>query len=164
MNINMLAAIGKNNELGKNNQLIWNIKEDLKFFKETTMGYPVVMGKNTFLSLPKVLPGRSNIVISSTDIRNNEIEIYKSIREFLLSYKDYKNEVFIIGGASIYEQFLDLANKLYLTEIDAECMDADVYFPKFNKSDWNKEILAEKEQNSLKYKHVLYKRKNIVEK
>ena len=80
MNISLIAAIGKNYELGKNNNLIWYIKGDLKFFKETTMGHPIVMGRKTFESLPKVLPGRKNIVISKSDILNKEIEKYKSIK------------------------------------------------------------------------------------
>lgn len=159
MDINIIAAIGKNNELGKNNDLIWKFKGDMKFFRETTMGHPVVMGKNTFDSLPKVLPGRKNIVLCPDEMENNEIEIYKSIRDFLIKYKEYDGDVFIIGGASIYRQFIDLAVKMYLTEIDASDKDADVYFPKFNKEDWDREELLEREENSLNYKHVLYKRK-----
>ena len=159
MDINLIAAIGKNNELGKNNDLIWKLKGDMKFFRETTMGHPIVMGRKTFESLPKVLPGRKNIVISSNEILNDEIERYKSIKEFLLKYKEFNEDVFIIGGASIYKQFIDLASKLYLTEIDAVAKDADVYFPMFNKLEWNKEIISEKEENDIKYNHVLYKRK-----
>lgn len=159
MNINIIAAVGKNNELGKNNDLIWKIKGDLKFFKNTTMGYPIVMGRKTFESLPKVLPGRSNIVISTSKIDNLEIEVYKSIKEFLINYEEYLDDIFVIGGASIYKQFIDLADKLYLTEIDAEEKDADVYFPEFNKDAFEKEILCEKEEESIRYKHVLYKRK-----
>lgn len=159
MDINLIAAIGKNNELGKNNDLIWKFKQDMKFFKETTMGYPIVMGRKTFESLPKVLPGRKNIVISTNDIKNDEIETYKSIREFLVNYQKYGDDIFIIGGASIYNQFIDLANKLYLTEIDAEDKDADVYFPKFNINEWDKEELISTEENSINFKHVLYKRK-----
>lgn len=159
MDINVIAAIGKNNELGKNNDLVWRLKGDMKFFRETTMGHPIVMGRKTFESLPKVLPGRKNIVISSNEILNDEIERYKSIKEFLLKYKEFNEDVFIIGGASIYKQFIDLASKLYLTEIDAVAKDADVYFPMFNKLEWNKEIISEKEENDIKYNHVLYKRK-----
>lgn len=159
MDINLIAAIGKNNELGKNNDLIWRLKGDMKFFRETTMGHPIVMGRKTFESLPKVLPGRKNIVISSNEILNDEIEKYKSLKEFLLKYKEFNEDVFIIGGASIYNQFIDLASKLYLTEIDAVDKDADVYFPLFNKEEWNKEIISEKEENDIKYNHVLYKRK-----
>jgi len=159
MNINIIAAIGKNNELGKNNDLIWKLKEDMKFFKETTMGHPVVMGRRTFESLPSILPGRENIVISTNNINNKKIKLYKSIKEFLASYKDSNKDVFIIGGASVYKSFIDIANKLYLTEIDAIEKDADVYFPMFNKAEFNKEIIKELEENSIKYKHVLYKRK-----
>lgn len=159
MNISLIAAIGKNNELGKDNNLIWKIKGDMKFFKDTTMGHNIVMGRKTFESLPKVLPGRKNIVISSNDINNSEIEVYKSIKEFLLKYKDFNSEIFVIGGASIYRQFYNLASKMYLTEIDATEKDADVYFPKFNVNDWDKEILCERKEDLLQYKHVLYKRK-----
>ena len=159
MDINVIAAIGKNNELGKNNDLVWRLKGDMKFFRETTMGHPIVMGRKTFESLPKVLPGRKNIVISSNEILNTEIEKYKSLKEFLLKYKEFNEDVFIIGGASIYNQFINLASKLYLTEIDAVDKDADVYFPLFNKEEWNKEIISEKEENDIKYNHVLYKRK-----
>lgn len=159
MNISLIAAIGKNNELGKNGDLIWKIKEDMKFFKETTMNHPIVMGRITFESLPKVLPGRKNIVISNSEIDNKKIEIYKSIKEFLTKYEKYKQEIFIIGGATIYNEFINLSNKMYLTEIDEEDKDADVYFPKFNINEWEKEILSSNEENNIKYKHVLYKRK-----
>ena len=159
MDISLIAAIGKNNELGKNGDLVWKLREDMKFFKETTMGHPVVMGKNTFESLPKVLPGRKNIVISDVEIINDKIELYRSIRDFLIDYQQLNEEVFIIGGASIYNQFIDLATKMYLTEIDATDKEADVYFPKFNPIDWDKEQLATKEENSINFKHVLYKRK-----
>lgn len=159
MDINLIAAIGKNNELGKDNDLIWKFKDDMKFFKQTTMGSPIVMGRKTFESLPKILPGRKNIVISTSEIKNNEIEIFKSIRDFLLKYEQSDENIYIIGGASIYQAFIELATKMYLTEIDAEEKSADVYFPKFNQGDWNKEIISENEENNVKFKHVLYKRK-----
>ena len=159
MNINLIAAIGKNYELGMNNDLIWRIKEDLQFFKQTTVGHPVVMGRKTFESLPKILPGRKNIVISTRDIKNNEIEVYKSIRDFLIKYQNSNEDIFIIGGASIYNSFVELASNMYLTEIEAEEKNADVYFPKFNINEWNKEIISKHEENNIKYNHVLYKRK-----
>lgn len=159
MNINIIAAIGKNNELGKNGKLIWYLKEDMKFFKNMTMGHPIVMGRKTFESLPKVLPGRKNIVISTNEIINSEIELYKSIKEFLIKYKDFDDDVFIIGGASIYKQFMDLSDKIYLTEIDDEEKYADTFFPKFSINDWEREELSNIEENSIKYKHILYKRR-----
>ncbi len=159
MDINIIAAIGKNNELGKNNDLVWRLKGDMKFFRDTTMGHSIVMGRKTFESLPKILPGRKHIVISTNEIKNDEIELYKSIREFLVKYQNVEEDIFIIGGASIYKQFIDLASKLYLTEIDASDKDADVYFPEFNKEEWEREEIASNEDNSINYKHVLYKKK-----
>lgn len=159
MNLSLIAAIGKNYELGKDNQLIWRIKEDLKFFKDTTMGHPIVMGRKTFESLPRVLPGRKNIVISTSEINNNEIEVYKNIRSFLVKYASLQDEIFVIGGASLYEQFIDMANTMYLTLIDKEEKSADVYFPKFNIEDWNKQVLSFNKENDIRYKHVKYIRK-----
>ena len=159
MDISLIAAIGKNNELGKNNNLIWHLKGDLKFFKEITSNHTIVMGRKTFESLPKMLPNRHHIVISSGNNFDKEIEVFKSIDEFLEKYKEYEEEIFVIGGASIYKSFLEYANKMYLTEINAEDKNADVYFPKFDKSLWNKEYISdEKEENNIKYKHVLYRR------
>ncbi len=159
MDINLIAAIGEHNELGKNGDLIWNFKEDMKFFKETTMGHPVVMGRKTFESLSKPLSGRKNIVISRNEIKNDEIEVYKRIRKFLLDYKEFTDDIFVIGGASLYNQFIDLAGKMYLTEIEASDTKADVFFPKFKKDEWDRQILAQKEENGIKFNHVLYKRK-----
>ena len=159
MDINIIAAIGKNNELGKNNDLVWRLKGDMKFFRDTTIGHSIVMGRKTFESLPKILPGRKHIVISTSEIKNDEIELYKRIRDFLIKYQNVDEDVFIIGGASIYQQFVDLATKMYLTEIDASDEYADVYFPEFNKEDWDREELASNQENSINYKHVLYKKK-----
>lgn len=158
MDINIIAAIGKNNELGKNNDLIWKLKGDMKFFRDTTMGHTIVMGRKTFESLPKMLPGRKHVVISTNEIKNNEIELYKSIKDFLVKYKEYEEDVFVIGGASIYEQFIDIASKIYLTQID-DSKEADVYFPLFNKNEWQQEELGYNQENSINYKHVLYKKK-----
>ncbi len=157
MSISMIAAVGKNLELGKNNDLIWHFKEDMKFFKETTMGHPVIMGRKTFESLPKALPGRRNIVISSNpDYKANGAETVTSINEALEIAK--KEDVFIIGGGRIYKEFLPYADNLYLTEINAVCNDADTYFPRFNKSDYIKEIVNYYEVNGTEFYHVIYKK------
>ncbi len=157
MSISMIAAVGKNLELGKNNDLIWHFKEDMKFFKETTMGHPVIMGRKTFESLPKALPGRRNIVISSNpDYKTDGAETVTSINEALEIAK--KEDVFIIGGGRIYKEFLPYADNLYLTEINAVCNDADTYFPRFNKSDYIKEIVNYYEVNETEFFHVIYKK------
>ena len=155
--IALIAAIGKNNELGKNNNLIWHLPNDLKFFKEVTMGKNVVMGFNTYNSLPRKLVGRTMIVLTSKNINDKEIIVYNDLNKLL---EDYKNkEIFIIGGASIYKAFIDKVDTMYLTEIDASDDKADVYFPRFNKSEWNYELLNENSDNNIKYRHVRYRRK-----
>ncbi|MDD2392347.1 MAG: dihydrofolate reductase [Bacilli bacterium] len=157
MKLKIIAAIGQNNELGKDNNLIWKLPNDLHFFKETTINKTVVMGKNTFYSLPKVLPNRKNIVITDSKIENGEIIQYSSIEDFIYDYKDSDEEVFIIGGAMIYKQFIDLADELYLTEIDASA-EADVFFPNFNKDDYEKIELGSNSDGDIYYSHILYRR------
>lgn len=157
MSVSMIAAVGKNLELGKNNNLIWHFKEDMKFFKDTTMGHTVVMGRKTFESLPKALPGRKNIVISSNaQYQAQEAAVVTSVEEALQIADN--EEVFVIGGGKIYAEFLPYADKLYLTEIDAECADADTYFPQFNKSDYIKEIINYYDIDGVEFYHVVYKK------
>lgn len=157
MSISMIAAVGKNLELGKNNDLIWHFKEDMKFFKETTMGHTVIMGRKTFESLPKALPGRKNIVISSNpDYIANGAKTVTSINDALKFAEN--DDVFIIGGGRIYKEFLPYADNLYLTEINAECKDADTYFPEFNKCNYIKEIINYYDVNGTEFYHVIYKK------
>ena len=159
MSYTIIAAIGKNRELGKDNNLIWHLPGDLKFFKETTTGHSIIMGRKTLESLPKLLPNRHHIVLSSSNDFTSEIEHYKTLKELLNNLKDKNEEFFVIGGASIYKEFIDIVDKMYLTEIEAECNDADAYFPEFNKNEWNREVLKESTDNNIPYKHVLYKKK-----
>ena len=157
--ISLIAAIGKNGELGKNNDLIWNLPGDLKFFKEKTLNHTIIMGANTFLSIGRPLPKRKNVVITSkNNINDNLAIVYNDIDELIKNevYKD--EEVFIIGGASMYDYFYSLADKMYLTLIDAEDKEADTYFPMIEKEKWNQTILDEKEENGINYKHVLFER------
>lgn len=155
MDISMIAAVGKNNELGKSNDLIWHFHKDMVFFRETTTGATVLMGRKTFESLPKALPKRRNIVITSDlNYTAEGAEVCHSIDEALELCKNDK--VFILGGGRIYQQFIDMANSLYLTEIDAVCPDADTYFPDFDKSDYSRKVIAEYEEDGIKFSHILY--------
>ena len=157
--LSLIAAVGRNNELGKGNDLIWHFKEDMKFFKETTMGSAVIMGRKTFESLPKALPGRKNIVITKSAGYSPEgAEAVNSIEAAL---KAAGEGAFVIGGASIYKALLPECQRLYLTEIDAECSDADVYFPSFDKSLYTREKLAEYDIDGVHFEHVLYKKEDI---
>ncbi|MBR3767800.1 MAG: dihydrofolate reductase [Clostridia bacterium] len=155
MTVSMIVAKGKNNEIGGNNDLLWYIPSDLKFFKATTMGKSIIMGRKTFQSLPKALPGRKNIVISSNkDFEAMGATVVTSLDAALKESET--EEVFIIGGASIYEAFFPLAQKLYITEVDFESDKADVFFPEIDLSQWKSEALDEGEENGLKFKHILY--------
>lgn len=133
--ISIIAAIGKNRELGKNNQLLWHIKADMVRFKRLTLNNVVIMGRKTYQSLPKKfrpLPQRINIIVSKQkNFTYEPIIIVHSIEEAIKKAKEFNKEIFIAGGASIYQQTLPLADKLYLTLVEKEFPDADVYFPSF---------------------------------
>ncbi len=156
MNVILIAAIGKNRELGKQNHLIWQIPRDLQFFKQMTMGKTIVMGRKTFESLPKILSDRRHVVLSRT--KNDfpsEIIVYDNLEQLLLTEKE---ELFIIGGEQIYQLFLAHASKMYLTLIDAEDKNADAYFPEFEEEQWNNRVLDQYE-DVIHYKHVEYVKK-----
>ena len=158
MKVSIIAAVGRNLELGRGNDLIWHFKEDMKFFKETTMGSSVIMGRKTFESLPKALPGRKNIVITNNNSYSAEGAVtVHSVDEALKSADS--QEVFVIGGGKIYELLLPVADKLYLTEIEAECPDADTYFPSFNKEEYTREVIASYQADGISFSHICYTRK-----
>lgn len=157
--ISIIAAIGANNELGLNNRLIWHFKEDMKFFRETTSGKVIVMGRKCFESLPNILPNRKNIILTSNkDYIVDNAYVYNNKDELLNYLLGTNEDVFIIGGARIYEEFINICDNLYLTEIDASSI-ADVYFPIFDKSMYEKDILRSHTENNIDYKICLYKKK-----
>ncbi len=157
MEISIIAAVGKNNEIGKGGDLIWHFRADMKFFKETTMGASVIMGRKTFESLPKALSGRQNIVLThSESFMATGAQIAHSVEEALAICSE-KN-VFIIGGEGVYQAFLPRAKKIYLTEIDASCEEADAFFPQFDGSLYKKSVIASYTENNIGFKHVLYEK------
>ena len=158
-NLSLIAAIGKNNELGINNMLIWHLPSDLKYYKKVTSGKTIIMGRKCFESLPGLLPNRKHIILTSN--KEYKIEgaiIYQTPEEILEYINNTSEECFIIGGAKIYELFLPYCKKLYLTEIDAESK-ADVYFQNFNKELYEKEEIEELNENNINYKFVVYTRR-----
>lgn len=157
MSVKIIAAIGKNRELGGGNSLLWSLPGDMKFFRETTRGATVIMGRLTYESIGRPLPKRRNIVVSkSPDFCPDGVEVFKSLSEALEAAGG--GDVFVIGGASVYRQALPLADELILTEIDCEYPSADVFFPEFDKSGWQKKILAENEDGGVRYRHAVYTR------
>lgn len=153
----IIAAIGKNWELGKNNNLIFHIKEDMNFFKETTSGHKIVMGRKTWESLPGKLPNRTNIVLSTHDVEGSD-EVVHDIAKFIADNKDTDEEIFVIGGGSVYMEFLPVASKIYLTEVDAEDQNADTYFPEFDKTKFDRKIIKKGSQDDLTFAISLYQR------
>jgi dihydrofolate reductase len=135
-NISIIVAIAENFAIGKNNELLFHLPGDLKRFKMITMGHPVIMGRNTLLSLPRwPLPGRRNIVI--TDKMEDDFagcEVVRSVEE-AIHLVENESEVFVIGGGSVYRQFFPIANQLYLTLVHRS-FDADTWFPEINYSEW----------------------------
>lgn len=160
--ITLIAAIGKNRELGRDNQLIWSIPEDLNFFKGNTLNKYIVMGVNTYFSLPKKLLNRKYIVLTHHEYNlEDDVVICHNISELLEYIKNIGTEIMVIGGASVYKQMIDLADKMLLTEIDDNA-EASVYFPEFSLEEWEKYILSEHVYNGLTYKHVKYIRKKKI--
>lgn len=160
--ISIIVAIAEDYGIGKDNKLLWHISDDLKHFKQITSGHTVVMGKNTFESLPiKPLPKRKNIVI--TDVPDEVIdgcEMAYSINE-AVEKMDSDAENFIMGGASIYRQFFGLADKLYITHVFTK-PDADTFFPEIKETDW--ELIDKSEEfvdpkNGLSFVFMNYSRK-----
>lgn len=160
-NITLIAAIGKNRELGKNNGLIWHIPEDLRFFKNNTDGKYIVMGMNTLKSLPRLLPNRTHIVLTHQEVcLDPQIIVFHNLEDVLGYINNISSEVMIIGGGQIYSLFIDYADKMLLTEID-RVYDADVYFPEFSYVDWDRNVLSKNNFNDIEYSHVSYTRKRV---
>ncbi|MEI8052160.1 MAG: dihydrofolate reductase [Bacteroidota bacterium] len=135
--ISLIVAASTNNAIGKNNQLLWHLPNDLKFFKNTTWGGVVIMGRKTFESVNKPLPGRLNIVITSNkDWAAENVVTANSLEEALekATAAHYK-EIFIIGGGEIYRQSLAIANRIYLTRVHTQ-IDGDTFFPELNSGEW----------------------------
>ena len=162
MKINIIAAVARNRAIGYNGDMVYFIKEDLSRFRQLTTGHTVIMGRRTFHSLPKgALPNRRNIVLSRTETNFPGCDVYTSLSEALKYIAD-NEEAFIIGGASLYKEGLAVANRLYLTEIDAVPPHADVFFPEYNDGTWQIETKEERPAtaDTPAYTYVDYVRRN----
>ena len=139
--LSMIVAVADNGVIGKNNAMPWHIPNDLKYFKTTTMGKPILMGRKTFDSLGRPLPGRPNLVISrNPDFAADGVEVFSTLdlaihRGKELAVANGADEIMLIGGSQLFSEGLPLASRLYLTEIHS-VPDGDVYFPPFDRSQW----------------------------
>ena len=159
MSINIIAAVAKNRAIGFENKLIYWLPNDLKRFKALTTGHTIIMGRNTYLSLPKgALPNRRNVVLSSTISELPGCDVYPTLDAALQSCQP-NEDIYIIGGARVYEQAISMADRLCLTEVDDTPAQADAFFPDY--SDWqvvNKETHPKDERHAFEYAFTDYER------
>lgn len=157
--------MGLDNGIGADNQLLWHLPKDLKYFKETTTNHPIIMGRKTYESIGKPLPNRTNIVVSKRkDWFEEGILIVGSVKEALKFAKKMNENIFVIGGGNIYEQTIDLADKLQVTLVKTQSK-AEVFFPKINLKVWDKtaEICHEKDdKNEYDFCFQTYERKESI--
>ncbi len=160
--LSIVVAKAKNNIIGKDNKVIWDLPEDMKHFKELTDGHTIIMGRKTFDSLGEVLPNREHIIFSNNPdlkINNENVKVVHSLLE-IQELIEEKDEVFVIGGSMIYNFLMPYVKKMYITEINEE-FDGDTFFPKINTDIWKetKRIKGIKnEENNLDYDFVTYER------
>ncbi|MGI8383691.1 dihydrofolate reductase [Robertmurraya sp. P23] len=157
--ISLLWAMDENRAIGRNNQLPWHLPEDLKYFKKVTMGKPIAMGRKTYDSIGRPLPGRENIVITrSQGVTIEGCTVIHDVKDLL---KRDDEELFVIGGAEIFKEIIPFVDRLYVTEIREE-FEADTFFPEYNLSDW--ELIEstpgmKDEKNPYNYEFLVYQRK-----
>lgn len=154
MAVIIIAAVAKNGVIGKNNKLPWDIPEELQHFRSITAGSTVLMGRKTFESVGRPLPNRKNIIITRSALSIPGVTVCASVEEGLEKAKAYNKDVFIIGGANIYEQTIPLADKLYISHIKKE-YEGDTYFPEFDRAEWE----VEKKKEYSEFTFVVYGRK-----
>lgn len=159
--ITLVVAKSDNQVIGRDNQLIWKLSSDLKRFKQLTSGHPIIMGRKTFESIGKALPNRRNIVITKNKNWNSEgIEVVHSLEEALKKAKSLDSTIFILGGGTIYEQSISLADAIEVTEVHA-VFEGDAYFPEIDNRTWkevNRENFSKDEKNEFNYSFVRYER------
>ncbi len=159
--ISIIVAIGRNREIGAKNKLLWKIPEELKRFKEITSGHPIIMGRKTHESIGRILPNRTNIIITR-DLKYvvEDGVVVNSLEDALQQAQgEFGNEeIFIIGGAQVFAEALDLADKLYITLVDAEFPEADSFFPEFADKFTKKVFERSEESAGFKYKFLEFER------
>lgn len=164
--LSIIVATAKNNVIGKDNQLIWHLPEDLKRFKRLTTGKTIIMGRKTFESLGRVLPNRKHVILTKSPdykVEHEEVEVVNEVSD-LAPYINSEEENFVIGGGTIYQLLMSHASRLYITKIEKE-FEGDTYFPIIDEKEW--EIIEveegiQNEQNPYQYSYITYKRKKSV--
>ncbi len=161
MKIAIIVAMDQQSLIGKNNDLPWKLSADLQYFRRVTMGKPIIMGRNTHESIGRPLPGRTNIIVTKNkDYAVEGCIVVHTIEDAIKACGDAE-EAMVMGGASLYQQFLPLADRLYLTQVHANLEDGDTWFPDWQKSDWqelNREDHPADEKNDYPFSFIIYDR------
>jgi dihydrofolate reductase len=160
--ISFIVAMDELKAIGKNNNLPWHLPEDLKFFKKVTMGHPIAMGRKTHESIGRPLPGRENIIITrNPNFQSEGCTVFHSVADFVAYCSQSEEEIFVIGGAEIFKETFEFADRLYITNILHE-FEGDTFFPKFDETKWELKSLTKgtkDEKNPYDYEFCLYERK-----
>lgn len=160
--LSIIVAKAKNNIIGKNNELVWHLPEDLKHFKNLTTGHTIIMGRKTFESLGKVLPNRKHVIFSQNPdfkVKDENVEVVHSLLQ-IQDLIEGEEEAFVIGGAMIYNFLMPYVKKMYVTQINEE-FEGDAFFPKIDEKVWKKtseEKGIKNEENKLDYEFITYER------
>lgn len=168
--LSLIVATAQNNAIGRNNELLWHISEDLKYFKSTTTGHPVIMGRKTYESIGRPLPGRRNIVVTRGTIAEPQVknpqttsfEVSNNLDEVISLAKNSENEFFVMGGGELYKQTFSCADRLYITKIYAEAEGADTFFPVVDEAQWKVVKESERlvdEENGIEFQFVVYEKR-----
>lgn len=167
--LSLIVAVAQNNAIGRNNELLWHISEDLKYFKSTTTGHPVIMGRKTYESIGRPLPGRRNIVLTRGTLEippvknphTTSMEVVNSLDQ-VYAIAQGEEEFFVMGGGMLYNETFGKADFLYLTRIYAEAENADTFFPEVDEMEWDvvrESQLLHDEENDIDFKFIVYKRR-----
>ena len=167
--LSLIVAVARNNAIGRNNELLWHISEDLKYFKSTTTGHPVIMGRKTYESIGRPLPGRRNIVLTHGTLeippvknpQTTSMEVVNSLDQ-VYAIAQGEEEFFVMGGGMLYNETFGKADFLYLTRIYAEAENADTFFPDVDEKEWDvvrESPLQHDEENDIDFKFIVYKRR-----
>ncbi len=157
-NLSLIACVSSDLGLGRNGDLLWRFPEDQRFFRQTTLDHPIIMGRRTFASIGKALPRRENLVLTHRALSVPGVQCFASFEELNRYLQTQPTEKFVIGGQKLYEYYLPLADTLYLTEVEA-CRTADVFFPKFTPDDFERTVLKKSAEDGISFQIVRYDRK-----
>ena len=168
--LSLIVATAQNNAIGRNNELLWHISEDLKYFKSTTTGHPVIMGRKTYESIGRPLPGRRNIVVTRGTIEMPQVknpqttsfEVSNNLDEVISLARNSENEFFVMGGGELYKQTFSCADRLYITKIYAEAEGADTFFPVVDEAEWKVVKEGERltdEENGIEFQFIVYEKR-----